>query len=146
MTGCWFVRKELVPIGPFEEADIRRRMLAGEISPEDLLWKDGENLWRAAIEWVEFKSLHVPAFQLVSVVRPIDEVWIVLRRGPNGFRTLGPWSRDTILSKIADGDVLETDHVWMKGMSGWARISSRPDFYSLEKEQVLRNSDFSAGS
>ncbi|HRO66850.1 MAG TPA: GYF domain-containing protein [Pseudobdellovibrionaceae bacterium] len=125
----WFARRELTPVGPFTEEDVRRRMLAGEISPEDLLWKDGENAWRAAIEWPEFKRLHVPAYQLISGVQPWDDVWIVLRKAPGGFRTLGPWSKETILEKIRLGEVRDVDHVWMKGMSGWARISSRPDFF-----------------
>ncbi len=126
----WFARRDLSPVGPYSEDDVRRRMLVGEISPEDLLWKDGENVWRAAIEWSEFKRLHVPAYQFVAGIQSSDEAWIVLKKTGTGFRTLGPWSQKMILQKIQEGEVSQTDHVWMKGMSGWARIASRPDFFT----------------
>lgn len=136
MTARWYTRNELSPVGPFEEGDVARRMQSGEISPEDLLWRDGADQWRAAIEWPEFKRLQVPAYQFLGKISADEPVWIVLTRGPQGFRTLGPWSQKTILEKISQGELRVRDHVWTRGMTGWARVASRPDFMNPQGKPV----------
>lgn len=123
----WYLRAGLKPRGPFTEDDIRGRLSAGEVSPEDLLWKDGDNEWKAAFLWREFRAMSVPAFQEVERVGEDEKEWVVLEREAGASKTSGPWSLAEIRTAIKEGRLKGTDHLWKKGMTGWARIESRPE-------------------
>ena len=123
----WYLRAGLKPVGPFDEAEVRRRLLAGEVSPEDLLWKDGVDDWRPALLWPEFRAMSVPAFQEVEMVTEDDREWVVLSQGEGAPQTSGPFSLREIRDGLRDGRFKGTDHLWKKGMSGWARLESRPE-------------------
>lgn len=124
----WYLRDGLKPKGPFPEDEIKRLLLAGELSPEDLIWKDGPGEWKAALMWPEFRALSVPAFQEVESVGEDEKEWVVLQKREGVVpKTTGPWSLSEIRDGLARGEFQPTDHLWKKGMSGWSRIESRPE-------------------
>lgn len=123
----WYLRAGLKPQGPFTEADVRQRLAAGEVSPEDLLWQDEKGEWKPALLWPEFRAMSVPAFQEVEMIGENEKEWIVLERGDGAPKTTGPWSLVEIREALKEGRMKGTDHLWKKGMTGWARIESRPE-------------------
>ncbi|MBX2986545.1 MAG: DUF4339 domain-containing protein [Bdellovibrionaceae bacterium] len=123
----WFLRAGVKPVGPFQEEEIRARILAGEVSPEDLVWKDGSPDWMAAHLWPEFRSMHWPAWQEAGMVDEDAGEWIVLQITPEGPRTTGPWSLREIRQALREKRLRPEDHLWKKGLTAWARISSRPE-------------------
>lgn len=129
----WYLRDGLKPRGPFPEDEVKRLLLAGELSPEDLIWKDGTGEWKPALLWPEFRALHVPAFQEVESVGENEKEWVVLqKRDGTGPKTTGPWSLKEIREGLRAGDFIENDHLWKKGMTGWARLASRPELGESE--------------
>lgn len=135
----WYLRSGLKPVGPFDENDVRRRLIAGELSPEDLLWKDGVGEWKAALLWPEFRAMSVPAFQEVEQIGEDEKEWVVLQQIEGVPKTTGPWSMKEIRVALKEGRFKGTDHLWKKGMSGWARIESRPEqLTSKENESPSR--------
>jgi hypothetical protein len=120
---------------------MRERLVTGEISPEDLIWKDGVEEWKSALSWVEFRAMSVPAFQEVGMVEDDEKEWIVLEKMESGHRTTGPWSLNQIRWAVHEGRITGRDHMWKKGMSGWARIESRPEQIASPEEPTSTESE-----
>ncbi len=53
----WYYSKNGTQLGPVEEGEIRAKLAAGEISPTDLVWRDGMPDWLVATRVAEFATL-----------------------------------------------------------------------------------------
>lgn len=129
----WYLRQGTKPIGPHTTEELAARLQAGELDPHDLVWKEGVNDWQPAMEWPEFRALSVPAFQEQGVDEAA-EIWTVLEMTGEGKKVTGPWSLKTVRQAIADGIVKETDYIWKRGMSGWAKIALRPERLAISRD------------
>ena len=128
MSEGWYKRNEMKVIGPFSLSEIHFQLQRGEISPEDFLWKDGEAEWRPALSWPENSKVQPPAFQFIEESSASEGRWVVLQKVEGGYRSHGPYRHEEIVQQLAQKTLSPFDHVWRPGMTGWARIQSRPDF------------------
>lgn len=123
----WYLREGNKPVGPFEQSEIKAKLLGGQLEPDELLWKDGDARWELAINWPEFRALAIPALQEVNVVPEGAVVWTVLKKTETGHKMLGPYSLLMIRHELREQKLSGNDYLWKKGMTGWARIALRPE-------------------
>ncbi len=57
----WYYSKNGTQFGPVEESELRAKLAAGEISPVDLVWKDGMPDWLPAARVAELALSAFPA-------------------------------------------------------------------------------------
>lgn len=128
----WYISAGLKPLGPFELDQIHEKIRKGQISPFDLIFKDGTSEWKAAQEWPEVRALGFPAFEAIGTEANHEAVWIVLRRDRNEqkYHQEGPFQGQQILDSLRAGNLYGDDLVWKKGLSGWARLADRQEFTS----------------
>lgn len=50
MAGVWYVGRDGAQLGPFSEAELRAQAARGDLSPEDLVWRQGMQSWTPAGE------------------------------------------------------------------------------------------------
>lgn len=129
----WYLRDGLKPRGPFEQKDVERLLRSGDLSPEDWLCSGTLTEWKPAREWEAFRKLPFPCEQHVGLHEKTAAVWVVLSKSEEGFRQMGPLSLEQIREALMKGRLRLADHLWNEGMSGWARLSSRPEFSDLRR-------------
>lgn len=134
----WYLRQGNKPVGPYPESQLKEALLKGDLRPQELIWQQGANEWKPALMWAEFKGLDVPAFQKVGEIPEDQTEWVVLQMGPEGRpQTKGPLSMQEIRQALKAGILTSKDSLWTKGMTGWARIDSRPELVtSLAHENL----------
>ncbi len=114
-------------IGPVSELDLKSRIRDGKLRLFDLILKEGEAVWRMALEHTEFKE----EFKGPSKTALKEKPWVCLqRKSPDGFEfmTTGPYSLDEIREGLMAGRVSYTDYVWRSGFNEWKRIGLMEDF------------------
>lgn len=126
-------------IGPVSGPDLKSRIREGKLRLFDLILKEGEAVWRMALEHAEFKE----DFKGPSKAALKDKPWVCLqRKSPDGFdfMTTGPYSLDEIREGLMAGRVSYTDYVWRSGFNEWKRIGLIEDFNPrLRKSEPLRS-------
>lgn len=130
--SSWYFNKNLKPQGPVDFDDMKRKIMRGEISPGDLILKDGESSWLPAMEWREFPQEMFPAFQKNYFKKSDsrEREWILLvfnSENPQGIQE-GPYSVEDIQKMITDGKVSIEDYVWRTGLTGWVQLKDRAEF------------------
>ena len=128
----WYISAGLKPLGPFELMDIQEKIRKGQISPFDLIFKEGSSEWKAAQEWEEVRRIGFPAFEAVGTEKNNELIWIVLRlhRNDQKYQQEGPFDGTQIRASLQSGNLFGDDLVWKKGLSGWARLADRQEFTS----------------
>lgn len=130
--SVWYFNKNLKPQGPLDFEELKRKILRGEIGPQDLILKDGEEVWRPAAEWRELRADLFPAFQKKDLNPTDPEVkeWILLSftaETPQG-RQQGPYSVQDLCRLLQEQTISAEDYVWRSGLTGWVQIKDRPEF------------------
>lgn len=120
-------------VGPLEQSDVVERILAKRLGPYQLMIRDGEEEWRPALAFEEFRQYLIN----IPTTREPGQSWVVLKRQDAGghlaVESLGPFTSDEVREQIQAGKVEYTDYVWKDGMSQWRRISSLREFSPFEK-------------
>lgn len=129
----WYVRDGLKPRGPFEKNEIEHRLKKGELSPEDWVCRGSVNDWKPAREFVEFSRVAFPCEQQVELHDATVPVWVVLSIQGGQPLQHGPVSLAQVREGLLKGRFRLQDHLWCEGMTGWARIASRPEFRDLRR-------------
>ncbi len=114
-------------VGPVSGQDLKSRIRDGKLRLFDLILKEGEAVWRMALEHGEFKE----DFKGPSKTALKEKPWVCLqRKSPDGFEftTTGPYSLDEIRESLMAGRVSYTDYVWRSGFNEWKRIGLMEDF------------------
>ncbi len=108
---------------------MKTKTLRGEISPEDLILKDGENDWRVAKEWREFPQELFPAFQVnyFKKFSAEEKGWILLKFENDIPRQKGPFSAKELQDMQKSGQIHGEDYVWKSGLTGWVRVCDRQE-------------------
>lgn len=130
--SSWYFNKNLKPQGPVSFDEVKRKIQRGEIGPQDLLAKEGENSWLPALEWREFPREFFPAFQTnyFKSTDPDEKEWIVLAfnlQNPEGVQQ-GPYSIHDVNELLSQRLLSPEDYIWKTGLSGWVQIKDRADF------------------
>ncbi len=75
-------------LGPYSLAEVRQRLVRGEIAPEDYCWTEGMPDWVPLAESEPFRDRNVPAKAAPPIVGPqrASRRLSSMRRKPSGFR------------------------------------------------------------
>lgn len=127
----WYFNRNLKPQGPFTFEQLKRKIVRGEVGPQEFVCKDGFKDWLPACEWAEFPRDFFPAFQknLFRNINLDEKEWTLLVKRPKSTDPVheGPFSLNEIRGMIARGQATVEDHVWRTGLSGWVQIKDRPE-------------------
>lgn len=128
--SSWYFSKNLKPQGPLSFEEMKKKILRGELGPQDLIMKEGEELWQAACEWRDFRLELFPAFQknYFKSSAAAEKEWILLVFDAGTSHQEGPFSAEDIQGFLATGKVHPEDYVWRSGLTGWVRICDRQEF------------------
>lgn len=129
--STWYFNKNLKPQGPLSFEDMKKKIMRGEISPGDLICRDGEN-WLPAMEWRDFPRELFPAFQknYFKATNPDEKEWILLifnQENPEGHQQ-GPYSINEVKQMLSENIVSAEDYIWRTGLSGWVQLRDRAEF------------------
>ncbi|WP_413291428.1 DUF4339 domain-containing protein [Bdellovibrio sp. HCB337] len=130
--SSWYFNKNLKPQGPLDFDEMKRKIMRGEISPTDLIMKEGENSWQQAMEWRDFPQELFPAFQKNYFKKSDaqEKEWILLvfsAANPEGSQE-GPYSVVDIQNMIVERKISIEDYVWRSGLTGWVQVKDRAEF------------------
>lgn len=139
MSKVWYYSENLKPQGPMTLAEMRERIHQGKIGPEDLICDEStDGGWLPAKEFRCFEATLFPAMQ--GYVQGADlnlhsADWVILSpEGESGpLRQFGPYTHEEVVELLRQGDVLPNCHIWKSGLSGWSKLTDRPEF----KEFIL---------
>ena len=128
----WYTSAGLKPQCPFQLTEIHEKIRQGQLRPQDLIFNQESQAWKAAQEWQEIYRLGFPAFEAVGTEKNDELIWIVLRqdRADKKYHQEGPMDGQQIITFLLEGRLQGDDLVWKKGLSGWARLSDRAEFTS----------------
>lgn len=126
----WYFHKDLKPQGPVPIEDMKKKILRGELGPEELVLRDGAKDWLPACQWAEFPQDLFPAFQknLFRGINFDEKEWtlLVLKPGASAPVQEGPYSLNEIKAHIASGAATPEDYIWRTGLTGWLQIKLAP--------------------
>ena len=126
-------------MGPLTREEVRARISIGQLRLYDLLYFEGHDQWKMALEFPEFKddfalSPHVPA---------AGKSWVLLhRKSPETreFITSGPFTQSEVIEQIKAGKVSYTDYIWRDGFKQWKRINSIDEFVKQPETETTDKS------
>jgi hypothetical protein len=134
-VSSWYFNKNLKPQGPLNFEDMKKKIMRGEVGPQDLICREDDgavNAWAPAVEWRDFPRELFPAFQqnYFKATRNDEKEWIVLvftQENPEGLQQ-GPYSITEVKEMIENGTVSPDDYIWRSGLSGWVLLKDRAEF------------------
>lgn len=131
----WYCHKNLKPLGPFSEVEVREKIHRGEVGPQDLIC-DETGSWKPASEWGIFEFQLFPAVQGLIQGADFDEgisEWVLLVEQGEGQKPFqeGPFSIRELKGLVEAGQVSVYQYVWKSGLSGWCQMKDRAEFSSL---------------
>jgi hypothetical protein len=131
----WYLQKKGKTEGPIPDATLVRAIEKGDIGPLDLLFKEGEDRWRAAAEYREFQDLFQAA---PAVSHSHEDEWIILSkvRETKSFKQKGPFKTSEVKRKLKTGEVLWSDYAWREGMKEWYRVTALEIFHGEAPPQT----------
>lgn len=134
MQTNWYYSKNGKAHGPKKEEDIQSALKTGEISVNDLIFKEGEKEWRKISEFPHFAKILLELTAVPEIVTERPQ-WILLKRnledtqpGHSRFDQLGPFQKDEILQKIRSGEAHWTDYIWKQGYNSWQKLTDIKEF------------------
>lgn len=138
MKKTWYYNTDLKPVGPVTLQEVRAQIHAGQIGPHDLICDEDqqEGRWQAASEFKEFEQGLFPSAQSYIPGVEVDELsadWVLLipEEGTMQLRQQGPYSMSEVAEMFFQGKILASHHIWKSGLSGWSRLSDRPEFKKI---------------
>ena len=131
MKDWFFYQERGKTLGPLTAEDLRQRVREGRLRLFDLVYRDGEGVWKMAMD---FPELH-EEFRNNPVVSA-DRPWICLQKkeASEEFTTTGPFSAEEIKTAVLAGEIAYTDYAWRHGFKEWKRIGTLPEFNDKVKK------------
>jgi hypothetical protein len=134
MKDWFFYQEKGKTMGPLAAEDMRQRIRDGRLRLFDLVFREGESIWKMAMEFHEFRD----EFKKNTAAK--DRPWIVLQKKPDGdgseFVTTGPFTRAEVKEAILTGKISYSDYVWRTGFKEWRRISKLEEFNDKIKKRA----------
>lgn len=140
MKEWYFYQEQGKTLGPLSREEVRGRITNGRLKLYDLLYFEGDDQWRMAAEFKEFKD----DFSKSPHVTTQGRGWVVLqRRSPESqdFLTSGPWSQEDLVLKLKAGKILYTDYAWREGLKSWKRLSTLEEFSGSAPSRELTHEE-----
>jgi len=146
MNEPWYYSRDRVRAGPVSGSELKRMAMSGELSPMDMVWKQGMTNWVPAGKTkglfkselvvppplpppdalVEARpaepatSLNAKPMESDSVpIAGVGHVWFYLDNG----QTVGPSTEESLKGLLTFGQLPRTTLVWCKGMPNWCAAS-----------------------
>lgn len=139
--------------GPFATDLVRAMLRDGQLSPMDLVYREGESEWRPASMFAELKNVSKSSssskqsalFEIESSeselaakndahmapssdVEAADIAWIVLRPHSSTYLQEGPFKTEFIRDGLKKGTFQFSQYAWHVGMLQWMRIGDLSEF------------------
>ena len=125
MTDWYFYQDQGKTVGPFKADDLREQIKQGRLRVFDLVYKDGENNWRMALEHSALRS----EFKASTLQTLRERPWVCLqRRSKDDFVTVGPFTQSDMHEKLLAGEISYSDYAWKDGFHEWKRIGALEEF------------------
>lgn len=150
----WYIAIAGQPVGPLTATDVYQRVLNGEISWADFVWKPGQSGWERICEIKVFKAAvpPVPGREVLKEAReaakPAAKSVTPPTRKPSARKAEeeaapepvrnwflyfndsqhGPVSDAELEHALGIGKINARVHAWKEGMSDWERIEKLPEF------------------
>ncbi len=140
----FYISHEGRQLGPWEHAEILKKLNVNEIVWTDYLFDEGQNDWVLLMEHAQFAE----SFKNHSQVKKAEEKkaepmknvskekeWFTLK-GENKY---GPFSFVDVVKMLQEKSLFEFDFIWNNTMSAWKRVSEVQEF-GAEKIKALKES------
>lgn len=131
-SDVWYYNQNLKPQGPITLAEMRHRIMKGDVGPSDLISHGDSGDWKPASEWREFEVSLFPAVQSFvpgAEVSQSEKEWVLLVPSEDGGGLQqGPYSIREIQDGLRTKKISRGFYIWKAGLSGWCRIEDRPEF------------------
>jgi hypothetical protein len=127
MKDWYFYQEKGKTVGPLNVDDIKGRIKDGRIRIFDLIYRDGEETWKMALEHSSLRT----EFKSTALANLKDRPWVCLqRKTPDSleFITTGPYTTDEIRQHLQTGLVSYSDYAWKDDLSEWKRIGALEEF------------------
>lgn len=134
MKQRFFHQERGKTLGPVTIEEIKSRIRSGRIRMFDLVFKDGEDSWKMALEFSELRA----DFKASAVKTLAEKPWVCLQRKNQKsleFITQGPYTTEEIRAALASGRISYSDYVWREGYEEWKRIGTIEDFNRRLRER-----------
>ncbi len=127
MKDQYFYQDRGKTIGPIDFDDVRERIKDGRLKLFDLVYRDGEEAWRMALEHSALRS----EFKTTTLASMKERPWVCLQRKSATeleFHTTGPYTQEEIHDSLLAGRMSYSDYAWKDGFQDWKRIGSLEEF------------------
>lgn len=127
----WYFNKGLKPQGPVSYEDLRLLIYKGDVGPQDLVMIESEDNWIPAGNCKAFEFNLFPASQLPEESGEGKKEWVLLvqTEGKLQVAKSGPFLATEIKGLLEQGFCSsQSTYAWKPGLSGWVRVSDRPEF------------------
>ena len=141
MTAEWYYAKNKQKVGPVTEAQLKELVHSGELSPTDMVWKQGTAKWMQASQVEGLIEAGPSEIVRGSVSPPLPPLpppvpvaeWYFVNNG----QQLGPVTVEQLRAWITPSDL-----VWKAGMPAWAAASSLKDLFPPPPTLAATPTDF----
>jgi hypothetical protein len=106
-------------VGPLSFEDIVERLRSGSLSPEDQIFREGNE------NWVQIKDIDELAEYRSKISDGDMKIWFIRKNKEN----IGPVTKKEVLNLLHNEEVGADDYVWRKGLGNWVQIK---DLYELK--------------
>jgi hypothetical protein len=141
----WYILDAGRATGPFQCEEIQERLKSGQLRTTDLLFLEGDKIWRPLSQFSEFVSesaqtQNESVLENNTFVSPSQNQWVLLKiKGDEAepqYEQEGPYSTAQITQWIHSGTLKFSDYIWRSGFSNWRQIRNCTEFGNLEKSAL----------
>lgn len=123
MKAIWFIHRGGAVSGPLTSVEVDRRIGAGTIDPDTLIWARGSNEWTPAAQWKDLQS-RIEAVDAFSNGR----VWYC---DPGSGQPAGPLTQNELVQHLKGHTRLEAISLWGTGLARWMPLFEIPEVMDL---------------
>lgn len=123
MKPIWFIHQGGAVIGPLDSVEIERRLGAGTLAPECLIWTRGSNEWMPISDWKKIEE-RVVAGQAAAKGR----IWYC---DAGSGKPTGPLTESELTLFLKGYSRLEAILIWGTGLKRWTPLFEVPEVMDI---------------
>lgn len=123
MKPIWFIHRSGAVSGPLTSVEIDRRLGAGAIEPDSLVWARGTNEWTPISRWKELQSQIESATAFAN-----GRVWYC---DTGSGQPAGPLTQNELVQHLKGHTRLEAISLWGTGLPRWMPFFEVPEIMDL---------------